>query len=178
MDPIYSRESDDLVDLENGETSREDGGKHSNISLGRLRSGHLTFDGFKRGGDGSSSSDYSENLEMLEDEVEKKAVCSVGKLTKDKWKKGSSKKPSKPPLPPVGSSLDASDMLLVREISELTKIRHAKIERLKLLKKMRGDKSSSSSVSLFALIVTILFCVIILSQGIISLLNIIISELG
>ncbi|KAJ7973255.1 Transmembrane protein [Quillaja saponaria] len=174
MDRIQLRGSDSFVDLEDGEilTREKDGGeslyvggKHSNMSLGRLRSGSLAFDGSKSGSRSNKNMvDYGEDLEALAGEVRKKAVSSMGKMKKGIWKKTSSKKTSKPPLPPRAPSLDASDMLLVRKNSELSKIRRANTERLKLLKKIRVDKASSMNVNIFAMIVTILFCVIILFQ--------------
>ncbi|KAL0288198.1 UNVERIFIED_CONTAM: hypothetical protein Sradi_7103200, partial [Sesamum radiatum] len=81
----------------------------------------------------------------------------------------SAKKPPKPPRPPRGLSLDAADQKLIKEISELARIKRARIERMKVLKRMKAAKvssaSASSSGSLIAML-TILFCIVIIFQGI------------
>uniref|UniRef100_A0A7N0UH11 Uncharacterized protein n=1 Tax=Kalanchoe fedtschenkoi TaxID=63787 RepID=A0A7N0UH11_KALFE len=88
-----------------------------------------------------------------------------------KHKKINVKRPPKPPRPPKGPSLDAADLKLIRELSELALEKRMRIERMKDLKKMRASKAappSSSCNSSAALIVTVLFCLIILYQGVCS----------
>ncbi|XP_028760118.1 uncharacterized protein LOC114718865 [Neltuma alba] len=87
---------------------------------------------------------------------------------KEKRKKGSNKKAPKPPRPPQAPSLDAADHKLIRELTELAVLKRARIERLKALKKMRASKSSSStttSSSILATVFTIVFCIVIILQG-------------
>ncbi|KAJ6902747.1 hypothetical protein NC651_020278 [Populus alba x Populus x berolinensis] len=92
--------------------------------------------------------------EISVDQVEKKMV-------KKKHKKTSNKKP---PRPPRGPSLDAADQKLIKEISELAMLKRARIERMKALKKLKATKPSSNN-NLFAMVFTILFCLVILFQG-------------
>lgn len=87
---------------------------------------------------------------------------------KEKRKKSSNHKPPKPPRPPRGPSLDAADQKLIREISELAMLKRARVERMKALKKMKAAKNSSSSSSLFAMVFTVLFCLVILFHGLSS----------
>jgi hypothetical protein len=60
--------------------------------------------------------------------------------------------------------LDAADQKLIKEISELAMLKRARIERMKALKKVKATKASSNS-NLFAMVFTILFCLVILFQG-------------
>lgn len=181
MDHSDSEESDSIIDLESGETTSEDdgvknlnvGGKHAKKMLGRLRSGRVGFDKSMRDIDGLGSSKNvllsSENLEILVGEVEGRAVNMLEmKMTKEKRKKMNSNKPPKPPRPPNGPSLDAADMKLVKEISELARLRRARIERRKEMRKTRADKASSSNTNLIAFVITILFCLVIIFQGILG----------
>ncbi|XP_027192425.1 uncharacterized protein [Cicer arietinum] len=85
---------------------------------------------------------------------------------KEKRKKSSNKKAAKPPRPPRAPSLDAADQKLIREITELAMLKRARVERMKALKKMKAAKSSSSpSSSMFAMVFTVVFCIVILLQG-------------
>ncbi|KAK8468795.1 hypothetical protein PHAVU_006G119700 [Phaseolus vulgaris] len=92
-------------------------------------------------------------------------------LTKEKRKKACNKKAPKPPRPPQAPSLDAADHKLIREISELAMLKRARIERMKALKKMKMAKSSSrpsspsNTSSLLAMVITVLFFVVIIFQG-------------
>ncbi|KAF3456381.1 hypothetical protein FNV43_RR01031 [Rhamnella rubrinervis] len=95
------------------------------------------------------------------DHVKKTAV-------KEKRKKSSNKKPPKPPRPPRGPSLDAADQKLIKEISEIAMLKRARTERMKALKKMKAAKTSSSNSNVFAMVFTILFCLVIIFQGISS----------
>lgn len=92
----------------------------------------------------------------------------VGLLDKsmgEKEKKKRSKKPPRPPRPPSASPLDAADQKLISELSELASLKRARIERMKALKKMKNTKPASSIGNLVALIITIIFCLVILWQG-------------
>lgn len=88
---------------------------------------------------------------------------------REKRKSLSAKKPPKPPRPPRGLSVDAADQKLIKELAELAVMKRARIERMKALKKMKTAKAPSSSSSftgsLFAMLCTVLFCVVIICQG-------------
>ncbi|MED6145638.1 hypothetical protein PIB30_027205 [Stylosanthes scabra] len=93
--------------------------------------------------------------------------CAAKTPLKEKHKKSNNKKSPKPPRPPRAPSLDAADQKLIREISELAMLKRARIERMKALKKMKAAKTSSSSgSSMFAMIFTVIFCIVIVLQGI------------
>ncbi|KAJ4836091.1 hypothetical protein Tsubulata_029657 [Turnera subulata] len=110
---------------------------------------------------GLSSEHVKLNGQKTGDHAEKKVVV------KEKRKKTSNKKAPKPPRPPRGPSLDAADQKLIQEISELVMLKRARVERMKALKKMKAAKASSNS-NLFAMVFTIIFCIIILFQGVSS----------
>ncbi|KAG4929428.1 hypothetical protein JHK82_046492 [Glycine max] len=85
---------------------------------------------------------------------------------KEKRKMSSNKKAPKPPRPPRAPSWDVADQKLIREITELAMLKRARIERMKALKKMKAAKaSSSSSSSTFAMVFTVVFCIVVLLQG-------------
>uniref|UniRef100_A0A0D9WCD8 Uncharacterized protein n=1 Tax=Leersia perrieri TaxID=77586 RepID=A0A0D9WCD8_9ORYZ len=86
----------------------------------------------------------------------------------EKTKKKRSKKPPRPPRPPTPTPLDVSDQKLLNELSELAILKRARIERMKALKKMKNAKQGSSSSNLFPLVITIIFCLVILWQGFFS----------
>ncbi|KAA8545265.1 hypothetical protein F0562_020049 [Nyssa sinensis] len=184
MAHIDSKGSDLDVDLENGgTTSEEDGSKdscssdeHAKKLFGKVWSGLEGLDG-TRGVDGLSS--YNKllnsggisvgNLQILSDKLGKEREDFVEKkLVKDKWNKMASKMPRKPPRPPRGPSLDSADMMLVREISELTMLKRKRIERIKALKKMKAEKTPSFNSNLFAMMITVLFCFVIIFQGLLG----------
>lgn len=95
----------------------------------------------------------------------------VEKIVKEKPKSMSAKKPPKPPRPPRGLSLDSADQKLIRELNELAKLKRARVERMKALKKSKEAKALSSKNQLFATLLTILFCIVLLVQGISSRTN-------
>ncbi|XP_042993145.1 uncharacterized protein LOC122319236 isoform X3 [Carya illinoinensis] len=173
MDHGYSEESDSMVDLESGEkTSEDDGiedldvvGKNAKKMLGSPRSGCNGFGGSGRDIDGLGSS----NNVLQSGDVEGKTAGMVEmKMAKEKRRIRSFKKPPKPPRPPNSPSLDVADMKLVREIYELARLRRARIERRKEIKKRRAGKASSSNANLIALVITTLFCFVIIFQGILG----------
>ncbi|KAE8697952.1 putative glycerol-3-phosphate acyltransferase 3-like [Hibiscus syriacus] len=97
------------------------------------------------------SSEGEENREPM-------ALVEIN-FAEDKCKKTNSRKPPKPPLPPKGPLLDAADQELVREIVELTMRKRARMKRIKAMKKMKAASSSNSS--LFAMVITVIFCLCI-----------------
>ncbi|KAF6176795.1 hypothetical protein GIB67_025845 [Kingdonia uniflora] len=171
-------EKDQLVDLETGGTTSEDEGNTSNVRqanklLGRVWSGFVSLDGTikEEYGVNVSSSADDEATEVLihkKSGGEEKTSVLVKKIEREKRKKMGSKKPPKPPRPPKGPSLDAADQKLVREISELAMLKRARIERMKAQKKLKAGKASSSNSNLFAMLVTLLFCLVIIFQGMFS----------
>ncbi|XP_037484905.1 uncharacterized protein LOC119363631 [Triticum dicoccoides] len=84
---------------------------------------------------------------------------------KAKKKRSSSKKPPRPPRPPTHLPLDASDQKLLNELNELALLKRARIERMKALKKMKNGKQGSSNSNFCPMIITIIFCLVILWQG-------------
>ncbi|WVZ96096.1 hypothetical protein U9M48_041777 [Paspalum notatum var. saurae] len=86
----------------------------------------------------------------------------------EKTKKKRSKKPPRPPRPLTPTPLDVSDQKLLNELSELAMLKRARMERMKALKKMKNAKQGASSGNLCPLIITIIFCVVILWQGFFS----------
>ncbi|KAK4406911.1 hypothetical protein Sango_0272100 [Sesamum angolense] len=102
---------------------------------------------------------------------------------KERRKAGKVKKAPKPPRPPKGPSLDAADMRLIKEISKIAMKKRERIERLKAYRKMKAARlpppsSSSSSSSAFspssggtisAMVITILFILVLIFQGLGSL---------
>ncbi|KAF8387677.1 hypothetical protein HHK36_026331 [Tetracentron sinense] len=185
MDHTASRERDLAVDLESGGTTNEENGsKYSVLGirqakklLGKVWSGSISFDGSIEGEDGESSCNNvpnsgevcTENV-LLTDRMSEgeERVGLVEKSVKEKRKKTNSKRPPKPPRPPRGPLLDAVDQKLVREITELAMLKRARIERMKASKKLKAAKASSSSSTLFAMVITIIFCLVIIIQGICS----------
>ncbi|KAJ6675029.1 PROTEIN putative-RELATED [Salix viminalis] len=168
------------VDLESGGTTNQEDKVSDPISangqtktiLKRACTGPM---GFHRLANSSNFSELAaEDVELLIDNnsegeegqqnitfVDRKDV--VEKRIKKNWKP-----PPKPPRPPKGLSLDAADQKLMKEITELAMRKRARIERLKAIKKMRAAKTSSWSSSLSAMVITIVFCLIILYQGILA----------
>ncbi|KAM7488031.1 hypothetical protein LguiB_025515 [Lonicera macranthoides] len=180
MDYIPPREQDYAVDLERGGAAGEEvsspGPASSailpNTFFSKFRSGFVSNDGLVKGENGlilganvlNNGEVSPENLKLLIDEKVEGDDLVEKKKGKKKNKKASAKKP---PRPPTGLSLDAADQKLIREIAEIAMLKRARIERMKAIKKMKAAKASSSSSSgnLFAMLFTILFCLVILFQG-------------
>lgn len=180
-------------DIESGGTGSEDelqsnfflGNKRAKHMLGKLRSGFLGYNRYVKGE--CSSNTYSK-LDTCEDSydnidlvVDKDLEHSIEPLLEKKHMNGKRKnsigKSSKPPRPPKGPTLNVSDLKLVMEFSELAKKKRARIKRIKALRKMKAETASSSSPSassssfsgsLAAMVVTLLFFVVILFQGILA----------
>ncbi|KAH7578225.1 hypothetical protein ACOSP7_000571 [Xanthoceras sorbifolium] len=185
MDHLASGEREFEVDIESGgTTSEEDKTKDLISENGQTKtvpysvlSGLLSFDRYVKPSSGMNLCSNSlkfgeapdENVELLKDknseEETNEHAAPVKKCVEGKRKKTNSTKPSKPPRPPNGPSLDAADEKLVREIAELAMRKRARMERIRALRKMKAAKTSNFNSSLSALIITLLFCLIILFQG-------------
>ncbi|XVF22052.1 hypothetical protein REPUB_Repub12eG0140900 [Reevesia pubescens] len=190
MDNLFSRERDIELDLESGGNTSEDERTKDHVSsnfqtkrtFSRVWSDILSSDRVGKGECGinlcSSSSSFGvvegENMDFLVDknsegEENHELMALVEKnFAEDKCKKTNSRKPPKPPRPPKGPLLDAADQKLVREIAELAMRKRARMKRIRAMKKMKAAKASSSSSILSAMVITVLFCLVILFQGISS----------
>lgn len=163
------------IDLESGGTSEDDASKslgleNSKNLLGRVC--ELCRSESTNGEDCSCSYDKL----IVSDEISYKDKEHLGefrqkpinfgheRIDKEKSKKQKSAKPSKPPRPPRGPSLDASDMMLLKEIAELN-VKRRRMERSRTLNRIKKEKSSSSSTSLFACLLTLIFLLVIIFQG-------------
>ncbi|CAN6468977.1 unnamed protein product [Victoria cruziana] len=155
------------------------GTEQSRRSPGIGRSNFVMLDGPVRGVDGqnlSNKATYSSDvcpespeLSAMKKLMEDKVSLRENRLDGEKPRKPGCKKPPKPPRPPKAPSLDAADLKLVQQISEVAMLKRARVERMKALKKMKVNKSSSSSNGSFcAMIITILFCLVIILQGVFS----------
>ncbi|XP_047314568.1 uncharacterized protein LOC124918465 isoform X1 [Impatiens glandulifera] len=157
MDQLPGREQEFLVDLES------DGGLSDN-EFTKVCGEYSSFDESGKGGIGI-------HLKKLGDEEEEEEE-KMKKKNKEKRKSMSSANYNKPPrrpprYPKTALSLDAADQRLIKEISRIAMIKHARDERMKALKKMKAAKASSSSSTgnLFAMITTLLFCLVLIFQG-------------
>ncbi|KAJ0112315.1 hypothetical protein Patl1_00849 [Pistacia atlantica] len=183
MDLFASKERDLEADLESGETTSEEdrtkdpvsANRQTNIIFNWIWTGQFSSDGFVRGKGGnlySNSSKFGEaageNVELLIDKNSEEKKCVEGKR-----KKTNSRKPPKPPRPPKGPTLDAADQKLVREIADLAMRKRARSERIKALKRMKAAKAPASNSTVFAMIITLIFCLIIVFQGIVALKSLI-----
>ncbi|KAI3909185.1 hypothetical protein MKW98_012922 [Papaver atlanticum] len=128
------------------------------------------------GEDGGKNTVANGDLENGGEVVEKKSLLQGGGedtlspllVGKKKEKKSKSKVAPKPPRPPRGPSLDAADQKLIREISELAMLKRARIERMRAHKKMKASKAASSNSNMYAMIITVMFCLVIIVQGLSS----------
>ncbi|RWR94343.1 hypothetical protein CKAN_02363000 [Cinnamomum micranthum f. kanehirae] len=176
MGDTAQRERDLAVDLESGGTTSDEDGPRD-VVPGITKAKKLLGRVWK--GEGAlNSANYSElnssdasvdNLGLLAPDKKLGGEEKVGKdVKRETPRKKSGKKPPKPPRPPKSPSLDAADKKLVKEINELAMLKRARMERMKALKKMKAAKaasSGSSSSNLCAMVITILFCLIIILQG-------------
>ncbi|KDP28286.1 hypothetical protein JCGZ_14057 [Jatropha curcas] len=179
MDRLVLGERELEVDIESGGTTSEEdatndlvsANKQSKKVLGSVWAGPLSFDGLVNSS--KFGEDANENAELLLDKSEgeegqQNSAFVNKKLVEEKQTKKNSRKAPKPPRPPKGPSLDAADQKLVQQITELAMRRRARNERIKTLRKMRATKSSSWNSSLFAMVITVIFCLVIIFQGICS----------
>lgn len=189
MDQLSAEEREFGVDLEAGENTSDEAQQTDNVSAANLDKN--LFDNLFRGfvsagvlvkGENEVSSNLSnggvaspERVKLLMDgkvHGEEVADLKENNIGRDKRKTLSAKKPPKPPRPPRGLSLDAADQKLIKEFAQLAMMKRARTERMKALKKMKAAKASSSSSSssgnLFAMLFTVIFCLVILFQGVSS----------
>lgn len=184
MDHTSAKQKEFEVDLESGVVVSSDEDSSNTPVSGAKRQGKTLLNKFCGGvvgglikaddsvGCGHASNTNGvlhHNVKVLDgeevvDHVKKTAV-------KEKRKKSNNKKPPKPPRPPRGPSLDAADQKLIKEISEIAMLKRARTERMKALKKVKVAKTSSSNSNVFAMVFTILFCLVIIFQGKIFCLN-------
>lgn len=197
MEYSNSKEKEFVVDIESGEASHGalvtrdpiTGDKWAKKSLNKLVGGILGFNRSANGHSGGSVENPHETMGLLVDK-NPGGQPSQGLLPlvdkdheKESRKAAKVKKAPKPPRPPKGPSLDAADMRLIKEISRVAMKKRERIERLKALKKMKAARlpspssSSSSSSSSFspssggtisAMVITILFFLVLIFQGISS----------
>ncbi|XP_050372563.1 uncharacterized protein LOC126790394 [Argentina anserina] len=186
MDHKGRRDKDFEIDLESGLVVSEEDSSDSSVSSVKKQTKTLlakVYGGFSDGsvntedrvgfcGNGFNSNGVCpENLKLATNKtVEGNGGKNHEEKTrqKDKRKKTSNKKPPKPPRPPRGPSLDAADQKLIKELSEIAMWKRARVERMKALKKMKAAKASSSNSNVYAMVFTILFCVVLIFQGISS----------
>lgn len=180
------REKELFVDLESGVTSsgEESCNDHvsANATFDRVWSGVFVFDGLGRGERESETNSYSSSsgfgrgeskhvellIEKSSGEYSELATLVENNIAEEKLKKTNVRKPTKPPRPPKGPTLDLADQKLVREITELAMRKRARTKRMQAFKKMKASKSSSTRNSVYALIITVLFCLVLIFQGICS----------
>lgn len=189
-------QEDVLADLEcgaSGTTTEEDESRESVSSssrgkktLSRSLGGALIYNGsISSESDSDSSDGFLKSSSSKGGRVELFIEGSSGgedhwdlvALLHKKNPSGQHKKPSlikasKPPRPPKGPYLNASDLKLVKELSELAARKRARIERMKALRKIKAAKRQSSNSSIIALIITVLFFLVILFQGLFSQNNV------
>lgn len=174
MDHRCARDEDAEVDLESGLAVAEDDSKEGKILYTKISCGFVGD--CLKGEDGYSGCCNESKLTVVSMDMVKvtnklySVECGENNSTpltvKEKRKKSSNKKASKPPRPPRAPSLDAADQKLIREINELAMLKRARIERMKALKRMKAAKvASSSSSSMFAMVFTVVFCIVIILQG-------------
>ncbi|KAK1317732.1 hypothetical protein QJS10_CPA05g00174 [Acorus calamus] len=177
MEPTNLRERDLVVDLESCVTTSDEdvqpreavaGVQHARKSFGSVWSGFVGIDGSVRGEDAVNNS-RSNRTSSVDGNGEHRVQENVGLLEVEKPKKKNVSK--KPPRPPKGPLLDAVDQKLVREMAELAMLRRARVERMKAWKKMRASRMASSSSlcsNVFAMAITVLFCVMLVLPGLCS----------
>ncbi|KAL6500238.1 hypothetical protein OROHE_025604 [Orobanche hederae] len=193
MEYNNSKEKEIIVDIEIDESSHEahansdpvSGNKWRKISLNKLFSGVLGLNGPDDGGPTKKSDS------ILSGSVEYPNKTATGWLVgknqepspnverDDAEEKKKAKKAHKPPRPPRGPSLDAADMRLIKEISKIAMKKRERIERIKALKKMKttglpsssssssspSSSLSSSSSTISAMVITVLFFLVLIFQG-------------
>ncbi|KAJ8423272.1 hypothetical protein Cgig2_022156 [Carnegiea gigantea] len=186
---MASREGEFLGDIECGGTNSEEEGSKEFVSRGKKAlsrgcSGALGYnhDGMVSGGshiypDVHNFSKATDNIggrrvELVIDRdsggEEYRDLVALLEKRSNSSKKPSLKKASKPPRPPKGPTLSHADLKLVKELSELAARKRERIERMKAFRKRKESKRSSSSSNLIALVISILFFLVIILQGVLS----------
>ena len=171
---IELKEKEVLIDIESNEGSHAErgpspGGKRGNISLKKLVSGILNFNGSSSDNEAGENPHETTKLLVNEPLVEKGTENERQKVEKVN-------KSGKPPRPPKGPTLDAADMRLLKEITKIAKKKQERIERIKAIKKMKAAKAlstspssssplASSAATISALFITGFFFLVIIFQG-------------
>ncbi|XP_051141684.1 uncharacterized protein LOC127258757 isoform X2 [Andrographis paniculata] len=192
---IVDIESDDQgYEAQGNRETTSRGNKRGKRSLEKHASGVLNYNG-SSGCDGEASTTAAANsedlpgesfenasepsLELLHDRdfEEQQRLIEKGQ-EKERRKAGKVKKAAaaKPPRPPNGPTLYAADLWLIDELSRMAMIKkRERSERAKALKTMqsgRGSSTSSTSLSsaqgatIFAMVITVVFLLVIIFQGI------------
>ncbi|XP_052188155.1 uncharacterized protein LOC127798664 [Diospyros lotus] len=178
MDQSPPRDNGFAIDLEIGVANGEEVGsagpstKAGNTCFTSGCSGFVSVDGLITG-EAVNLSDCGqtstgvllENVQLLIDKKaggDEAADPMENKSGKERRKTTSAKKP---PRPPKALSLDAADQKLMREIAELAMTKRAKVERMKALKKMKAAKASASTGNFLGMLFTLIFCLVIVFQG-------------
>jgi hypothetical protein len=175
---------DALIDLESGScgpVSEHNNGLDASFAVGQARTAHNgAWNGCVGASEGlkddrnqhmDSSLPVSDASTKNGDDRKSEGEEKLGLLDNsggETKKKKRSKKPPRPPRPPTFTPLDISDQKLLNELNELAVLKRARIERMKALKKMKNAKQGSSSTNIRPLIITIIFFVVILWQGILD----------
>ncbi|KAK7388025.1 hypothetical protein VNO78_22826 [Psophocarpus tetragonolobus] len=168
MEHKSPKDEDGEVDLESGLVVTEDDSKNVCSQQGKIIFTKISYaeDGYSGCCNESRLTVVSMDMVKVTNKLYSVECAENNTPEKEKRKKCSNKKASKPPRPPRAPSLDAADQKLIREITELAMLKRARIERMKALKKMKAAKaSSSSSSSMFAMLFTVVFCIVILLQA-------------
>ncbi|OEL24934.1 hypothetical protein BAE44_0014050, partial [Dichanthelium oligosanthes] len=174
-------DQDALVDLESGNgaaVSNHNNGVDASLTVGQARTAPNGAWNVCVGANGCVKDDRTQHMDCSPpaadavakngDDRKSEGEEKLGLLDSsggEKAKKKRSKKPPRPPRPLTPTPLDVSDQKLLNELSELAMLKRARIERMKALKKMKNAKQGSSGGNLCPLIITIIFCVVILWQG-------------
>lgn len=190
MEHSNSKEKEVIVDIDSVEASllesREERDHAPNkkpgrkISLNKLVSGVLGFKGSVDDEPGTKSDSLScvsvdqpnETTGLLANQNSDMPPV-LKDQEKERRKGGKGRKASKPPRPPKGPSLDAADMRLIKEISKIAMKKRERMERIKAVKKMKAVRSPSSPSSfsssmggtISAMIITVLFFLVLIFQG-------------
>ncbi|XP_047071919.1 uncharacterized protein LOC124680950 [Lolium rigidum] len=177
MEAKGMNDRDTLIDLESGNNlviSEYSHGTDANFGVGLARTASNGASNLATKDDQNQHMDCSqpstEAAARNGDDRKSEGEEKLGLLDSsggEKAKKKRSKKPPRPPRPPTVLPLDASDQKLLNELNELALLKRARIERMKALKKMKNAKHSSTS-NFCPMIVTIIFCLVILWQGFFS----------
>jgi hypothetical protein len=172
---------DALIDLESGScdpVSEHNNGLDASFAVGQARTAHNgawsgcvgASEGLKddRNQHMDSSLPVSDASTKNGDDRKSEGEEKLGLLDNSGGETKKKKRSKKPPRPPTLTPLDISDQKLLNELNELAVLKRARIERMKALKKMKNAKQGSSSTNIRPLIITIIFFVVILWQGILD----------
>lgn len=172
MESKCVNDQDALIDLESGNgtaVSNHSNGVDASFTVGQARTAPNGCPRDDRNQHMDCSPPASDAVARSGDDRKSEGEEKLGLLDSsggEKTKKKRSKKPPRPPRPLTPTPLDVSDQKLLNELSELAVLKRARIERMKALKKMKNAKQGTSGGNLCPLIITIIFCIVILWQGI------------